>query len=56
MFYGLTSFETGFDTAIAAYVLDVSRNNYDLKTIALEQLHVNIASLEEFLAENGQMD
>ena len=56
MVYGLTDFAVEYDTAIAAYVLDVSRNKYDLKTMAMEQLNVAIASLDEFMAESGQMD
>ncbi len=56
MFYGLKKLQVEYDTAIAAYVLDVSRNKYDLKTMAMEQLNLTIASMEEFSAENGQMD
>ena len=56
MYYGLDKVQVHYDTAIAAYVLDVSRNKYDLKTMAMEQLNLTIASMEEFTAENGQID
>ena len=56
MYYGLDKVQVHYDTAIAAYVLDVSRNKYDLKTMAMEQLNLTIASMEEFTAENGQLD
>ncbi len=56
IFHGLKNLQVEYDTAIAAYVLDVSRNKYDLKTMAMEQLNLTIASMEEFTAENGQMD
>lgn len=56
MYYGLTECRTEFDTAIAGYVLDVSKSKYDLKTMAMEQLQISIASMDEFMAENGQMD
>lgn len=56
MFYGFKAVKTSFDTAIAEYVLDVSRNQYDLKNMALEQLHVHVDSMEEFMADGGQMD
>ena len=56
MVYGLVNLKTEFDTAVAAYVLDVSRNKYDLKTMAMEQLNLAVSSLEEFMSDNGQMD
>ena len=56
MYYGLDKVQVHYDTAIAAYVLDVSRNKYDLKTMAMEQLNLTIASMEEFTAENGQLE
>jgi len=56
MYFGLKKLQPEYDTSIAAYVLDVSRNKYDLKTMAMEQLNLTIASMEEFTAENGQLD
>ncbi len=56
MFYGFTAIEVAFDTAIAEYVLDVSRNEYQLKTMALEQLHIRMDSMEEFMASTEQLD
>ncbi len=56
MYHGLKTCQPVYDTAIAAYVLDSSRNRYDLPTLALEQLHVQLPSMEDFLAESGQID
>lgn len=42
MCHGLESFNIAFDTAIAEYVLDPSRNKYDLRNIVLERLHCDI--------------
>ena len=56
MYYGLKNFTTAYDTAIAAYVLDVSRSKYDLKTMAMEQLNLTISSMDEFMADSGQLD
>lgn len=53
---GLKRFKISYDTAIAEYVLDVSRNKYDLKTLALEKLHKALPDEEEFFSENSQMD
>ena len=56
MCFGLSDLKIAFDTAIAEYVLDVSRNKYDLKTLALEKLHQALPEESEFLAGNGQLD
>ncbi len=57
MSYGYTNFETAFDTAIAEYIIDASRSKYDLKSLAIEKLHLVLPELEEFIAGNGeQMD
>ena len=56
MSYGMTDFNISFDTAIAEYVLDVSRSKYDLKTLALEKLHQDIPDQNEFVAGTGQID
>lgn len=56
MSYGMTDFDISFDTAIAEYVLDVSRSKYDLKTLALEKLHQDIPDQNEFVAGSGQID
>ena len=57
MFSGYSEFRTVFDTAIAEYVLDAAKNKYDLKTLALEKLHVNLPELEEFISgDMQQMD
>lgn len=56
MYYGMTAFKISFDTAIAEYVLDVSRSKYDLKTLALEKLHQDIPDENVFVAGAGQID
>lgn len=56
MSYGLETVSTDFDTAIAQYVLDPTKSNYNIKTLTLETLHYEIKDEKEFLAENGQMD
>ena len=56
MSYGMTDFNISFDTAIAEYVLDVSRSKYDLKTLALEKLHQDIPDQNEFVSGTGQID
>lgn len=56
MSYGMTDFDISFDTAIAEYVLDVSRSKYDLKTLAIEKLHQDIPDQNEFVAGSGQID
>ena len=56
MFYGLSHIQVLFDTAIAEYVLDVSKSKYELKTMALEMLHTNVETMEDFMEANGQID
>lgn len=57
MFYGFFEFSVLFDSAIAEYVIDAAKNKYDLKTLALEKLHVNLPTLEEYVAgDNAQLD
>lgn len=56
MSYGMTDFNISFDTAIAEYVLDVSRSKYDLKTLALEKLHQDIPDQNEFVSGTVQID
>lgn len=56
MCFGLSDFKISYDTAIAEYVLDVSRNKYDLKTLALEKLHQALPEESEFVAGAGQLD
>ena len=50
MFYGFTEFTTVFDTAIAEYVLNVTKNKYELPEIALEKLHIRIPTYEDYIA------
>lgn len=49
-------FNTGFDTAVAQYVLDPSRSNYEIKTIYFEYYHEEIESEIEFLKTTGQLE
>lgn len=56
MHYGFEKIHVLFDTSIAAYVLDVSRSSYELETLALEMLHLQIPSMDEILNEPQQVD
>lgn len=56
MCFGLSKYNVTFDTAIAEYVLDPSRNKYELKNLALERLHYDIESEVDFLSEDRQID
>ncbi|QHI73676.1 DNA polymerase I [Aminipila terrae] len=49
-------FNTIFDCAIAQYVLEPSKSNYELKTVAFELLHTEIENEEEFMSANGQLN
>ncbi len=53
---GLTDFEVAFDTEVAEYVLDPSKSNYLLKTIALEYLHKEVPDEKELISKTGQVD
>ncbi len=48
-------FQTGFDTAIAQYVLDPSRSDYGLKSMMLEYFHEDMEDEATFFSENGQL-
>lgn len=56
MHYGLKECNTYFDTAVGQYVLDSSRSNYELKTLAYEYFHENIQSEKELMEQTGQLD
>jgi DNA polymerase-1 len=49
-------FNTFFDCAIAQYVLEPAKTNYDLKTIVFELLHLEFENEDEFIAANGQIN
>jgi len=51
-----TIFSTAFDTAIAQYVLEPTKSNYELKTMLFEYFNEEIENEHTFLTENGQMD
>lgn len=52
---GESIFNTGFDTAIAAYLLEPSRSSYSIKVLASEYFHEDVDEDEKFLAENSQI-
>lgn len=56
MYFGFDNFKVSFDTAVAEYVLDVARSKYELKTLALEKLHVVLPEQSDFTAGSGQLD
>jgi len=49
-------FHTAFDCAIAQYVLEPSKSNYELKTVAFELLHAEIENEDEFLSAHEQLN
>ena len=53
---GVENVDTAFDIAIAQYVIDPSKSNYDIKTLALEYLHKDIRSEKEMNESIGQTD
>lgn len=54
--FGFSQYEVVYDTAIAEYVLDVARNNYNLKSLAFERLHVEMKDAEDYITGSGQLD
>ena len=56
MFYGFNKFSIEYDTAIAEYVLDVSKNKYDIRALAMEKLQLNIESQDIYFENKGQLD
>lgn len=53
---GLGNINVAFDTEIAEYVLDPSKSNYLLKTLAFEYLHREITDENEIFSKTGQID
>jgi len=49
-------FDTAYDTAIAQYVLEPSKSNYELKTMTFEYFHQEIPDEKEFLEGGAQVD
>jgi DNA polymerase I len=56
MMIGLEAADTSFDIAIAGYVIDPSKSNYDIKTLALEYLRTDIKTEKEMNEASGQTD
>ena len=52
----IRNINTVFDTAIAQYVLDPSKSNYLMNTLALEYFHTGFPTLKEFLEDNAQLN
>ncbi len=55
-FYGFKEYNIVFDNSIAEYVLDPSRNKYELKNIALERLHCDIDTDQNPVSQGNQID
>ncbi len=53
---GFYDVATAFDTAIAQYVIDPTKSNYDLKTLVFEILHYEMEDEKSFMENGGQMD
>ena len=56
MWRGLKRTETAFDTAIAQYVIDPTKSNYELKTLVFETLHYEMEDEKQILEQCGQTD
>lgn len=52
----IRNFHTVFDTAIAQYVLEPSKSNYMMNTLALEYFHTGFPTLKEFMEDNAQIN
>lgn len=48
--YGMSSFQTAYDTAIAQYLLDSSRSNYSLKVLGQEYCREDLDESGDFFA------
>ena len=53
--YGLKKCSTGFDTAIAQYVLDPGRSNYSMNAMSQEYFRETIEDEKEFMSGSGQI-
>lgn len=53
---GLKRADTAFDTAIAQYVIEPTKSNYELKTLVFETLHYEIDDENQILEQCGQID
>jgi DNA polymerase I len=52
---GMTHFNTGYDTAIAQYLLDSSRSNYSLKVLAQEYCRKELTESDDLKAKRIQL-
>ncbi len=53
---GLENYEIEFDTAICKYLLDPSKSNYDLSTLAIEIFQEKLQEEKEFSKSTAQLD
>lgn len=53
---GFDDVATAFDTAIAQYVIDPTKSNYELKTLVFETLHYEIEDEKSVVENGGQID
>lgn len=53
---GFDQIFTEFDTAVAQYVIDPTRSDYELETLVFEILHYELESEKELLTAGGQID
>lgn len=56
MWNGFYDVVTAFDTAVAQYVIDPTKSNYDLKTLVFEILHYEMEDEKSFMEQGGQID
>lgn len=54
--HGLLNCKTGFDTAIAQYVLDSARSNYSISTLSEEYFREPIQEEDAFVESDGQIN
>ncbi len=53
---GLPDFRAGYDSELAAYMLDPSKSSYDIKVLSLEELRHEMESDKEFSKKVSQTD
>lgn len=56
MSYGLSDFDTAYDTEVAEYVLNSGRSDYDISVLASEYLHMSLAQEKVFRDEHSQIN
>lgn len=56
MSHGFNAAETLFDTCIAAYLIEPSKADYNIKNVAFEYLREEIPEEKKYIEDNGQLD